>query len=155
MCAILEGVRPPRPSNYKAIGLTDEIWDLVQACWDPDRGTRPLIKEVVERVGNAAASWRTLIPPSGRVSGEPTSLQSNLRAVCEPGSIWLFAVRSVCIGIGGNCNQPPSEDAEFYSVTGTHPTSSKPSPLSQPHDLSGLPVAGHDGDVSFLYLLGY
>jgi len=36
----------------------------MQKCWDGNLSRRPQIQEVVEGMGNAAAKWRVVAPPS-------------------------------------------------------------------------------------------
>ena len=59
------GVRPGKPPNAEAIGISDSLWELIQNCWDGDKTQRPQIQEVVVEIGEAAASWRTDMPAGG------------------------------------------------------------------------------------------
>lgn len=45
MRAIMEGRRPPRPM-YPA--FTDNLWMLVQCCWDHDPDLRPNVSQVLD-----------------------------------------------------------------------------------------------------------
>ena len=60
---VSSGLRPERPANAEAIGISDHSWRLIQKCWDGERMQRPQIQEVVARVGDAAAKWHTDMPP--------------------------------------------------------------------------------------------
>ena len=51
---ILEGKRPPRPNNSESLGITDEIWDLLELCWAKEASSRPTVKDVVDRLEMAA-----------------------------------------------------------------------------------------------------
>lgn len=62
---VSSGVRPEKPANAEAIGISDSLWKLIQKCWDGERTRRPQIQEVVASVGDAAANWHTDMPPSG------------------------------------------------------------------------------------------
>ena len=42
--AIISGGRPPRPMHS---GLTDELWELMNRCWNQDRHNRPRMLEVL------------------------------------------------------------------------------------------------------------
>jgi hypothetical protein len=44
MLAIMSGKRPPRPTHP---ALTDELWALMQRCWDQTPRLRPEILEVL------------------------------------------------------------------------------------------------------------
>jgi len=44
---IFKGERPELPQNAEDIGLTPQIQELLQRCWDKDPAKRPTIDEVV------------------------------------------------------------------------------------------------------------
>ena len=50
---ILSGKRPERPAHP---GLTDELWGLIQQCWDQEPQLRPGISEVVTCLQAALAA---------------------------------------------------------------------------------------------------
>ena len=39
--AILNGIRPSKPEAAAHLGLVDELWDILQRCWDEKREVRP------------------------------------------------------------------------------------------------------------------
>ena len=43
--AVLRGDRPSRPAHPS---FTDDLWALIQRCWDEDPGLRPDILEVLK-----------------------------------------------------------------------------------------------------------
>ena len=45
MLAIMDGRRPPRPPHP---ALTDQLWALVQRCWDQNSHSRPEVSEVLK-----------------------------------------------------------------------------------------------------------
>ncbi|PFH50547.1 hypothetical protein AMATHDRAFT_60805 [Amanita thiersii Skay4041] len=49
---IYEGKLPERPNNWNAMrrGLTDEMWELLTACWAAEPKNRPSIQEVLNRL---------------------------------------------------------------------------------------------------------
>ena len=51
---ILEGCRPDMPGNAQAIGLTAEMWKLLESCWHQDPEERPTMEVVVRR-------WRKFV----------------------------------------------------------------------------------------------
>ena len=61
---ILSGIRPAKPENAEAVGISEPLWNLIQKCWDSDKTRRPKIREVVTGVTDAAANWHELTPPS-------------------------------------------------------------------------------------------
>ena len=54
---VLEGKRPPRPSNSEGLGITDEIWDLLELCWAKDASSRPVVNHVSHHLGLAVERW--------------------------------------------------------------------------------------------------
>ena len=40
--------RPDKPSTSDQVGLTDEMWRIIERCWDNDPGRRPPISDVVK-----------------------------------------------------------------------------------------------------------
>ncbi|OCH92031.1 kinase-like protein [Obba rivulosa] len=67
--SILSGDRPRRPPQATKLGLSDELWALMEACWHADPQSRPDIAAVVaclgyelwrrdeDSVGNAPDEW--------------------------------------------------------------------------------------------------
>jgi len=64
---VVQGVRPTRPENASAIGLSDPLWDFVQRCWDGKMKLRPKVAEVVSQLERAAADWDGVMPPCSQV----------------------------------------------------------------------------------------
>ena len=56
-CQVLEGKRPPRPNGSKSLGITDEIWALLELCWARDASSRPAVDDVVVCLERAAKHW--------------------------------------------------------------------------------------------------
>ena len=54
---VVQGVRPTKPENASAVGLSDLLWDFVQRCWDGEVKLRPKVAEVVSQLGRATADW--------------------------------------------------------------------------------------------------
>ena len=51
---ILKGGRPKMPEDAQEVGLTIEMWGLIESCWRQNPKKRPTIKNVVVR-------WKELI----------------------------------------------------------------------------------------------
>lgn len=47
MPLVLQGGRPEMPGNARTVGLTGEMWKLVESCWQRNPGKRPVMEEVV------------------------------------------------------------------------------------------------------------
>ena len=50
----LGGKRPPRPNSSESLGITDEVWDLLEMCWTKDASSRPEVNHVVGCLERAA-----------------------------------------------------------------------------------------------------
>ena len=46
---ISRGDRPDMPENAQAVGLTGEIWKLLESCWQQNPNKRPTMEEIVKR----------------------------------------------------------------------------------------------------------
>jgi hypothetical protein len=72
---VIEGRRPKRPANSQGVGLSDEIWDMMQTCWDREPSNRPQIGDIVKLLAKAQgitdpseappSGSLTLLPPDG------------------------------------------------------------------------------------------
>jgi hypothetical protein len=47
---VLEGERPTRPGTSANVGLTDEVWDVMQRGWDKEPQYRPGLAEFLQAV---------------------------------------------------------------------------------------------------------
>ena len=47
---ISRGGRPEKPENAQAVGLTDEMWKLLESCWRKNPNKRPAMEEIVRRL---------------------------------------------------------------------------------------------------------
>jgi hypothetical protein len=65
--AIMNGERPPRPTHQD---LTDELWDLVQRCWNENRDERPRMLEVLQTLNHPPTPPREFSPQRADVSNE-------------------------------------------------------------------------------------
>lgn len=64
---VLGGVRPSKPQNARDLGLSDELWKLLEDCWKTEREHRPPVKDVLIRVKSAASTCGILSPVGGVV----------------------------------------------------------------------------------------
>lgn len=54
---LLEGKRPPRPNNSESLGITNELWDLLELCWGKDPSSRPTVNCVIGCLEGVASNW--------------------------------------------------------------------------------------------------
>ncbi|KAF9781364.1 kinase-like domain-containing protein [Thelephora terrestris] len=59
---VMGGVKPPKPLNALEIGLSDELWELLDKCWQTKRQLRPQVNDVLSRVKSAASACGNLSP---------------------------------------------------------------------------------------------
>ena len=45
---VILGIRPERPADATALGLSDEVWALMETCWCPQWQKRPRIRPVLD-----------------------------------------------------------------------------------------------------------
>jgi len=65
---VYKRVRPEPPEHHKAPQLTDEIWQLMERCWDDESHKRPNAVNVCDAIGAIL---------DGRKSGRPVSPRKN------------------------------------------------------------------------------
>jgi hypothetical protein len=53
MLKVMSGERPKRPNELRKIGLSDEVWRLVELSWQHEREKRPSISFVLSRLRGA------------------------------------------------------------------------------------------------------
>ena len=54
---VLRGERPHRPKNSESLGITDEIWGLLELCWAKEASSRPAADHVVRCLEGAVGHW--------------------------------------------------------------------------------------------------
>ncbi|EMD41329.1 hypothetical protein CERSUDRAFT_42259 [Gelatoporia subvermispora B] len=74
---VLKGKRPPRPVQAIPLGLSDNVWTLMEACWDEDHQTRPHISDIANTLRDELT--RRPIDVEDQVPAEwPLVIQHNL-----------------------------------------------------------------------------
>ena len=78
---IIRGVRPTRPRGAQGVGLTDDMWELLETCWRRDPVERPTMQAVV-------TAWDRLVGDAKMLDGEPQPRLTTqaLAQVLEPSS---------------------------------------------------------------------
>lgn len=49
----------PRPKHSANIGLSDEIWEVLQLCWNKDAHKRPGVQHVLNIMTDTSPNWTT------------------------------------------------------------------------------------------------
>jgi len=68
---ILKGERPGKPQGEEGGLFADDIWSVLDGCWQPNPGNRPSIRRVLQCLERVSSSWtpRTVV-------GLPSNLPS-------------------------------------------------------------------------------
>jgi len=48
MVKIIRGERPTRPKDTTKLGLTDDLWELIQSAWAQDAEHRPPVEKIID-----------------------------------------------------------------------------------------------------------
>ena len=96
---VLKGERPGRPLGAEGTWFRDDIWNILERCWQPVPGDRPRIGEVLECLETVSRTWtppspETIIGPSTRdpathgpgSSGDRSEDESELSLFSQVGS---------------------------------------------------------------------
>lgn len=68
---VLGGVRPSKPTNALDLGLSDDVWELLEDSWQTEREQRLPVKDVLVRVKLAASTCGILSPVDDVVQLSP------------------------------------------------------------------------------------
>ena len=62
MKKVLEGERPGRPQGIEGEWFTDDLWEMLQACWSPRRKDRPTVEAVFDSLTEVSTALRPALP---------------------------------------------------------------------------------------------
>ena len=102
---ISRGGRPGMPGDAQAVGLTGEMWMLLESCWQQNSKKRPTMEEVVRR-------WQKFVDENGNVIPECVQVTPVVRA---PSSVLLNLIRptqgaAACTGTWTGHQSTPGDD---------------------------------------------
>jgi len=60
---VVQGVRPTKPENASASGVSDSLWHSVQRCWHGDMKLRPEVGKVVTPLERVVTDLDGVMPP--------------------------------------------------------------------------------------------
>ena len=66
---ISQGGRPEMPRNAQAVGLTVEMWNILETCWQQNPKKRPTMQEVVRK-------WQMFVGIDDDLSAFPGCVQN-------------------------------------------------------------------------------
>ena len=61
---VMEGERPKRPRGRRAAWFTDDLWGMLELCWEPQPHDRPGLKALLERLEGVTSPSRSPSPTS-------------------------------------------------------------------------------------------
>jgi len=92
LTAVISGERPPKPEDAEGIGMTEDLWNLLQECWNEDRRVRPGISEIMRTFRSITGEGTTTdytagaALPRSNSAGERDSVDSRgswITRLCE------------------------------------------------------------------------
>jgi len=89
---VVQGVRPIKPENASAIGLSDPLWSFVQRCWDGEMELRPKVAEVVSQLERATAAWGRAMPPCAQVESVVSVTPDPVSDSMAHGELWVLVL---------------------------------------------------------------
>ncbi|KZT71410.1 kinase-like protein [Daedalea quercina L-15889] len=84
---ILTGKRPLRPLEAKSLGLSDEVWEVMERCWREDRLRRPRIYVVLQDLKKVFYFNDKCIPTPKHLELDPPAVRSKTPLDIAPGVI--------------------------------------------------------------------
>lgn len=64
MRLVTDGKRPERPVGPEGGWFTDDLWEMLNLCWETQPESRPGIEEVSKCLGRVSSAWEPLPPHS-------------------------------------------------------------------------------------------
>ena len=77
---ILKGERPVRPRGGEGGWFTNDIWSILERCWQSSPGDRPSIKSVLQGLEEVSRSWTPPEKVAGLPARNPPARRSNQSA---------------------------------------------------------------------------
>ena len=116
---VMEGKRPWKPEKAGDIGFGGGTWELIQQCWNQERGERPTVEQVSEHFQRVAEN-SSIVPP-----GPTTSAYYEAEASTGP------------------AGDPGNLSFSQYLLQPTHPRPNLTSPKTQSPIIHPIPRGRH------------
>ena len=91
---VLSDERPSRPSNSESLGITNEIWSLLEICWAKDVALRPTSNHVVRCLKGAVKGWTA--DPATFLAGNKAGVQEVMNMDHERAQKFADELDKVC-----------------------------------------------------------
>ena len=59
LAIIYDGVRPVRPQGAEGRWFTDDIWKILERCWEHNQNDRPRVEVVLDFLEEVSRSWKS------------------------------------------------------------------------------------------------
>ena len=73
MRKVIEGDRPGRPEGAEGAWFTDDLWQMLNQCWEAQPGSRPSVQVVLECLERVSRAWSPPSPQADEDSGTDES----------------------------------------------------------------------------------
>jgi len=80
MRKVIEGERPGRPEGAEGVWFTDDLWRMLNLCWETQPGSRPTIQTVWECLHQVSGAW---VPHSSQMDEGAEMDESDLDLTME------------------------------------------------------------------------
>lgn len=161
---VVSGSRPARPENSHRIGLSKNVWELMEQCWSQIAAQRPDISAVLKVLNDASRYWMRqplVIERSSPISvGTPICIFDGHRLMKLAGSasnrdISLSTVTAGLKSIYSNRTEPEmivDSTADSRRLSPSQTRESNGMNLNPPDEKSGMPMRNAVSDsCDFLY----
>jgi serine/threonine protein kinase len=80
---VLKGIRPSKPKEAAHLGLFDELWEMLQRCWDEKREARPDLEAICTCLNEVVHLWHVRTDLSA-TSDDTESVDTQSYYSCSP-----------------------------------------------------------------------
>lgn len=105
---VSNGGRPPRPPNREILGLSEDVWMLVEKCWDGSPTARPPTADVLSFFEAASSRWVSPNPEAIADLGLDRLIATHEPSTREPTFTSSEAVPRTTGPEAGCCEPPQS-----------------------------------------------
>lgn len=110
---VIKGEKPPRPEERGVCLFSDELWSILEHCWNALPSDRPSVEKVLQCLDKASSSW---IPPSPIINKDVEAVDDTWRLTTANNSSgnvrYLIFSLAFCTDYAPVCsnsaNRPPT-----------------------------------------------
>ena len=99
MRKVMEGERPGRPEGAEGAWFTDDLWQVLNLCWEAQPGSRPTTKAVLECLERVSKAWK---PPSPHMDEDVGTDESDWDLTAEVvHPVWFIILTPIASSVWG------------------------------------------------------